>query len=65
MKIFKKTKFKFSDSKSAINKLIEKSNGKNFKIDIKPYKGIEKETKHDFLVIKEKGVWYLRICKIN
>lgn len=60
--LFKEEKYILPDAKSALDKLSEVSKGQQFKIDIQPYPGIEKKEKSDFLLIKEKDVWYLRIC---
>jgi len=51
-------KFVFSKPIDALNKVNEIG---NVKFDMKPFDGIHKK-KPEYLVIKENGIWYLKLC---
>lgn len=63
MKLMKTKKFVLDNAKDALAKASEVSDG-DYKVDIKPFEGMKigKDERNKFLVIKEKDVWYLRIC---
>ena len=61
MRLTKTRKFELDTAEDALNKIKEVSNG-DYKVDIKPFKGMKIGRRNKFLVIKQKGTWYLKLC---
>lgn len=60
---FKRKNYVFANAKEALDKLLEVSKGKNFKIDVQPYPGISPDKKNNFKIVKKGKTWYLKIVK--
>lgn len=60
-KIIPVERFEFVTPKETLVKVAE-IGAENIKFEIKPFKGIKIGEKNKYLIVKENGVWYLRLC---